>query len=327
MPRQRKEQGPRKIAESRKGRVWWKPGEAHPLDRLDDELKELRDQLPGEIEALMLVAHQTEQHLQALQQIEQEDDPTAAFTAADHLASHIVIERFHDRKHEHHLRTIFAIQRRKRLMGRLQAIRAALDLANGLLAEDDTLSNEFLATWREKMTPAEQERTPEQEQEELKRIQEEQAMLPEERRMQHLDEPLAPMVGSVEQSRQLLRDFEAQLPELRAGLVAGNGWIEIFYVPKRKYKKEVVAYWYAWDKYLDHKRPIPEDIEQAIDPRVAACIRQGAPIPTELREQAYDITEVGPYAKYRWREDKQVYSVSLGLLGDYPEYPFIPEGF
>jgi hypothetical protein len=325
MPRRRKEQGTRKIEENVKGRVWWKPGEPHPLDQLDDELKGLRDQLPGEIEALMLAAHQTEQHLHALKQIENEDDPTAAFTAADQLASRIVIERFHDRKHEHHLRTIFAIQRRKRLMGRLQAIRAALDLANGLLREDDTLSNEFLTTWREKTT--QEERTPEQEQEELNRIQEEQAMSPSERRTLHLDEPLAPMVGSVELSRQLLRDFEAQLPALRAGLVAANGWIEIFYVPKRRYKNEVVAYWYAWDNYRDHKSPIPEEIEQAIDPRVAAIIRAGANIPTELREQAYDITQVGPYAKYRWREDKRTYSVSLGLLGDYPEHPFIPAGF
>jgi hypothetical protein len=210
-------------------------------------------------------------------------------------------------------------------MGRLQAIRAALDLANGLLREDDTLSNEFLTTWREKTT--QEERTPEQEQEELNRIQEEQAMSPSERRTLHLDEPLAPMVGSVELSRQLLRDFEAQLPALRAGLVAANGWIEIFYVPKRRYKNEVVAYWYAWDNYRDHKSPIPEEIEQAIDPRVAAIIRAGANIPTELREQAYDITQVGPYAKYRWREDKRTYSVSLGLLGDYPEHPFIPAGF
>jgi hypothetical protein len=39
----------------------------------------------------------------------------------------------------------------------------------------------------------------------------------------HLRHQCAPMVESVEQSRQLLRGFEAQLPALRAGLVPGNG--------------------------------------------------------------------------------------------------------
>ena len=325
MPRPRKEKGPRKISESKTGRVWWKPGQPHPLDTLDNELKDLRAQLPAEIEAVLEAAHHTEHHLQALQQIEQQDDPTATFTAADQLASRIVIERFANRKHEHHLRTLFALQRRKRLMGRLRAIRAALDLANGLLAEDETLSDEFLSTWREKT--AEHHLTSEQGQEKQERIQEEQELSPEELRLKHLDEPLAPMIGSVKQSRQLLRIFEAQLPELRAGLAAGNGWIEIFSVPKRRYKKEVIAYGVAWANHLDHNSPIPPDVEKALDPRIASCVRQNAPIPSELRDLAYDIVYVGPYAKYRWREQKQVYSISLGLLDDYPEYPFTPAGF
>ncbi|GCF10875.1 hypothetical protein [Dictyobacter arantiisoli] len=350
MPRPRTERGPRKIEESRTGRVWWKPGEPHPLDALDEELTTLRDQLPAEIEALLLAAHQTQQHLEALQQIEQADDPTEAFTAADHLAARAVIERFHNRKHEHHLRTIFAIQRRKRLMGRLQAIRAALDLANGLLSEDETLSEEFLTTWREKtVEPMEPEPEPGVELELERTVEPEPEPEPEpaepepepegteeiqgvvlsreELRVQHLDEPLTPLVGSVEQSRQLLRAFEAQLPALRSGLVAGNGWIEIFYVPKRHYKKEVIAYGSAWAHHLEHGRPLSPEVEQAIDPRVAACIRQNSPFPKELRDLVYDITRVGPYAKYRWREHKRIYTVSLGLLNDYPEYPFTPAGF
>ncbi|GCF11201.1 hypothetical protein [Dictyobacter arantiisoli] len=309
MPRTRTERGPRKIEESKTGRVWWRPGEPHPLDTLDAELSDLRDHLPTEIEALLLAAHQTQQHLETLQQLEQADDPMEAFTAADHLASRAVVERFHNRKHEHHLRTIFAIQRRKRLLGRLQAIRAALDLANGLLSEDETLSDEFLSTWREKTAKPEEpapehrmelelELTAESEPPELdptelepvepepvepepvavEEIQEE-VLSREELRVHHLDEPLTPLVGSVEQSRQLLRDFEAKLPALRSGLVAGNGWIEIFHVPKRHYKKEVVAYSSAWAKHLEHGRPLSPEIEQAIDPRVATCIRQGAPLP------------------------------------------------
>lgn len=321
MPRPRKEPGPRKIEKSQKGRVWWKPGEDHPLDKLDDELADLRDQLPTELEALLLAAHQTEQQLQALRQLEQDDDPAEAFTAADRLASRVVIERFHNRKHEHHLRTLFAIQRRKRLMGRLKAIRAALDLANGLLEEEETLSEEFLATWREKVEepfPA-----PEQEQEE-----EQPPLTTEERRLKHLNEPLTAIVGSVEQSRQLLRDFEKRLPELRSGLTTGNGWIEVFYVPKRRFKKEIIAYATAWATSCKRGTPVSAEREQAIDPRVAALIQSGAEsFPPELRDQVYDIVEVGPYAKYRWREDGRTYSISLGLEDDYPEYPFVPQGF
>jgi hypothetical protein len=110
------------------------------------------------------------------------------------------------------------------------------------------------------------------------------------------------MVGSVEQARQLLRTFEAQLPTLRSGLVAGNGWIEIFSVPKRRYTPEVMAYGYAWANHLEHGSSIPPEVEAAIDPRIAACIQQHAEFPRDLRDLVSDITDVGPYAKYRWKE-------------------------
>lgn len=93
------------------------------------------------------------------------------------------------------------------------------------------------------------------------------------------------------------------------------------------------AYARAWNKHVETTLPIPEAIERAIDPRVAAIIRQTYPlplsecIPPELRNVTYNIIMEGPYAKYRWREKKQTYTISLGLLNDYPEYPFIPKGF
>jgi hypothetical protein len=37
--------------------------------------------------------------------------------------------------------------------------------------------------------------------------------------------------------------------------------------------------------------------------------------------------ELGPYVRYRWREGKHLYTISLGLLDDYPPLPFTPAGF
>lgn len=60
-------------------------------------------------------------------------------------------------------------------------------------------------------------------------------------------------------------------------------------------------------------------------PAVAQFFRQveGEPmIPKELVPYIFDFTEHGPYAKYRWRENKRTYTVSLGLDTDYPDLPF-----
>jgi len=64
---------------------------------------------------LLLATHQTEQHLQVLQRLEQKRDPTKTFTATNRIASRIAIERCYNRKHEHHLQTIIAIQYHHRL--------------------------------------------------------------------------------------------------------------------------------------------------------------------------------------------------------------------
>ena len=50
-------------------------------------------------------------------------------------------------------------------------------------------------------------------------------------------------------------------------------------------------------------------------------------MPKSLREEIYDITHLGPYVRYRWREAKHISTISLGLLDDDPPYPFIPDGF
>jgi len=50
-------------------------------------------------------------------------------------------------------------------------------------------------------------------------------------------------------------------------------------------------------------------------------------MPSALRDEIYDITELGPYVRYRWSEDKHLYTISLGLLDDDPPLPFTPATF
>lgn len=328
MPRKQTPKGSRKLETIHRGRVYWKPGEAHPLDTLNKEVSTIKAQLPGLLGELLSTAQQTVTRLNGiLEAASESDDLTALFSQADHQAHQIIVERFRDRKHYHHLHAAFSLQRYKRLLGRLQTIHAALTLANDLLNAEETLSQEFLSAWRQSQK---EEALPEEQQPEetpLETQEQKEAPTREEKRLIGLDKPLSDIISSVDQSRQILKDFEARLPELRRQLSTGQGWIEIFYVPKRHYKHEVIEYYHAlraWDK---KKIPIPPEIDKAVHPEVKRIIQEGGKIPTRLRDEAYDITPVGPYAKYRWTENKQTYTISLGLLDDYPKFPFVPDGF
>jgi hypothetical protein len=319
MPRKRTERGERKI-EKRAVGPYWRPGEDHPLDVLDNELQETRDQLPGLLEELLSAAQRTQIRLQSILDAEQANpDPEAPYTAADLVARRMIVDRFHNRKHLHHLTTLFMLQRRKRLLGRLRTIQAALDLVNNLLDEEETLSQEFLSSWSQAQatdTTSDKEEEPQAK------------PTREELRVQGLAEPLEPILSSVDQSRRLLRNFEAQLPDLRRQLASGRGWFEVFYVPKRHYKESVIAYAKALEVSQKRGIPIPQKIIDAIHPEVAKLIRAGSEtFPKQLRLEVYDIVNVGPYVKYRWKEQKQIYTISLGLDDDYPPFPFVPEGF
>ena len=348
----------RKIEISQKGRVYWKPGQEHPLDVLYEEEDKVKGQLPGLLEELLSTAQQTTIRLNGvLEAARESDDLALLFSEADRAAHHLIVDRFHNRKHYSHLHAAFSLQRYKRLMGRLRTIQAALTLANDLLGAEETLSQEFLATWRQSRQQEEGQETEEmipqdaltdeplqlETEEKSEELSDEpqpqqsgtegqQAVQPpptkEELRVQGLDQPLTGIVSSVNQSRELLRTFEARLPDLRRQLATGQGWFEIFHVSKRRYKSEVIAYAKALKRERKRKVPIPAEIANAIHPEVAQLIQAGVErFPTELREEVYDITKVGPYVKYRWLEGGRTYTISLGLIDDYPPYPFVPEGF
>jgi len=141
-----------------------------------------------------------------------------------------------------------------------------------------------------------------------------------------IGESLTPLLGDVTLSRQLLQTFEKRIPDLRRGLISGQGWFEVFSVPKYSFKAEVVLYMEALLAWQEHHTPIPTEIEQAIHPEVARLLHIGAEIARQLRDEACDCIKVGPYVKYRWHDGGRNYTVSLGLLDDYPPFPFMPSG-
>jgi len=319
MPRKFIPKQPRRIEELRKGRLTWQPGDEHPLDILREDLDQLKGQLPDLLHQLLETAQQTVTRLTTMLETTGGSGTFIdSFSQAEHATRKIIVDRFSNRKHLEHLLLAFGVQRYKRLLGRLQTIQAALTLANNLLATEETLSQEFLLSWQQAQEKGEHEPKPATPTNLSKG----------ELRVQGLDEPLAPLVSSVDQARQILREFEAHLPDLRRQLATGNGWFEIFYVPKRHYKSAVIAYDEALQANRRYQTPIPPEIEAAIHPEVARLLQTGATeFPKELRLEVYDIVYIGPYAKYRWHEGKQTYTISLGLLDDYPPFPFFPAGF
>jgi hypothetical protein len=102
--------------------------------------------------------------------------------------------------------------------------------------------------------------------------------------------------GEEEQNtRTLLRQFGAQLPDLRRHLATYHGWFEVFSVPKRRYKPELIAYAKALKKAQKLAQPIPESIEQALHPEVARLVQLGIhpkDMPKNLRDDLYDLIQL-----------------------------------
>ena len=289
------------------------------MDALDKEVQALDAQIPEQISHLLAQVTHTQQRLQAILEHEQyQQSPTGPFSQADEIAYGAVKSRFRNRKHLKHLQSFFALLRRRRLLGRLRAIEAALQLANGLTSEEPTFSQQFLATLHSASAEKAGQHTAEPPPETLG------SHLPREaERIQGIEEPVTAFTSSAEQSRQLLTTFEKQLPNLRHHLMAYSGWFEVFYVPKKRYQPEVIAFADA----LEENQPIPDTVVQAVHPEVARLLRLGIELkdlPSSLDEHIYDIVQLGPYVRYRWREMGHIYTISLGLRDDYPPFPFTP---
>lgn len=328
MPRPQRERTERKRAKSQKHRLYWRPGEPHALDSLEEEVQALEQELPEQLARLLAQAQQTQHCLSTLLASEEaQADQTGPFKAADQHAMQAITQRFSTRKHHQHLQWFFALMRRKRLLGRLRAIEAVLELATGLLAEEDTLSQAFLSALQ-----ADQRTDPIGSKKPIHHPEapEPPPLTKAEARLQGIKEPLMPLLSSAEHSRHMLTQFETRLPELRRHLSLSNGWFEVFFVPKKHVKPTLRAYAQALEQKHTLGKPLPEEIAQALHPEVARLLRQAIlpqDMPRNLRDEIYDITPLGPYVRYRWREDGHLSTISLGLLDDYPPYPFVPHGF
>jgi hypothetical protein len=79
---------------------------------------------------------------------------------------------------------------------------------------------------------------------------------------------------------------------------------------------------------LEENQPISDILVQAVHPEVARLLRIGIELkdmPSSLDEHIYTIVQLGPYVRYRWREMGHIYTISLGLIDDYPPFPFTPD--
>jgi hypothetical protein len=293
---------------SQTNRLYWQPGTPHALDCFKQEVEEADQQLPRQIQSLLSKTQETQERLRALFSSEHDQEP---FTAADQQTNQIVEQRFGNRKHLCHLQWFFALLRRKRLIGRLRAIEAALDLVNGLLETEETISQELQSALLPP-PPSEHARTKEEE------------------RLIGIDQPVTQLITDATHSRLLLTRFEQRLPEIRRHLNHYQGWFEVFFVPKRRYKPALIAYLEAQKQAQRHHTPIADEIIQVLHPEVVNALQHGTmpkEMPKTLHDEIYDIIQEGPYIRYRWREDGHIYTISLGLLDDYPPYPFVPSGF
>ncbi|WP_220196703.1 hypothetical protein [Ktedonospora formicarum] len=68
-------------------------------------------------------------------------------------------------------------------------------------------------------------------------------------------------------------------------------------------------------------------LAHALPAEAVSLLPQGVS-PTDLPRQyhkvIFHIVQLGPYVRYRWREDAHTYTISLGLLNDYLPFPFTP---
>lgn len=273
----------RKIARSGPGRLTWFPGMPHPLDIMFEEAAQMREAILQELARLT----------QTIAGLEQLPEPEGTLTDADIAAQGVIWERYGSKKHYEHLQAVLATIRRRRVLARVEAAQAALDLAADLLSQEETLAQELLTSLEAGQ----------------------QGHIASQRRRRSTDrERLPSYVGSPQAPLARLTRLDQRLDTIREVLTSGNGWFERFMVYKKHMKPEVRKLQRAFAKERSKGTPVDLELLLPVHPEVTRSLREGQKIPRELEEEAYYFTPHGPYLKYRWKEGNSphLYTVALG---------------
>ena len=119
----------RRITQSVKGRLKFRPGDKHALDVQMKEARNYRALIAAQLESLQA----TQAALNEL------DDPGVMVSREEHALKAFLWEEYQEHKHRDHIAATFLAIRRQRLLARLQAANDALQIARDLLTPNDTL--------------------------------------------------------------------------------------------------------------------------------------------------------------------------------------------
>jgi len=131
--RPRRQAQERRIEPSFQGRLAFRPGFPHALD---DQIKEARNYR-------LLLTEQIRQLQTLLAELEQLDDPGAQMSREENALKTFLWQNYQDHKHRDHILATFLGIRRKRLLERLQAAQAAIELVRDFLAPDHRIVQEL----------------------------------------------------------------------------------------------------------------------------------------------------------------------------------------
>ncbi|GHO88246.1 hypothetical protein [Dictyobacter formicarum] len=284
----------RRIPRSQKGRLKFRPGDAHALDIQMQEARNYRHLIAAKVEQLQaLVAA-----LDASQ-----DDPGVAMSEQEAALKSFLWTVYADHKHRDHILATFLAIRRARLLAKLEAAGTALEMAASLLAPDEHLFAELRAAVEQQRQEAASMRPPAPTRQDENGEHQTAALLrvtgPTEEtvrdqldaiRAEYQDNPIKRIdhrhiYGDSQAARRQLDAFNAHIKTIRAAISPAIGWFESFYIEKVRLSQEARAY-----------------------------LRKGKDIPPGV--DLFEGIIYGPYLKYRWQEesDGAQYTIQMGRI-------------
>ncbi len=288
----------RRIPRSQEGRLKFRQGDPHALDVQIREARNYRHLITEKLAQLQAIVSDLDNP---------QDDPSASISDQESALKSFLWTTYQEHKHREHILATFLAIRRARLLAKLDAAAAALQVAADLLAPDDTLLAELQAAVEHQRQEAARQRPqkprtsdqPDQAQEQpaqsaaLVRV-----YGPDEASIQtqldairtEREQNQAPAIdyrhiyGDSQAARDRLAEFESQAAEIRAAISPARGWYEEFYIEKVRLSREAL-------KYLKKGQELPPGVE------------------------LFEGVIYGPYLKYRWQEETggPAYTIQMGI--------------